>query len=165
MAGLIYLDYGTNGQVITCTLASLGNGSAQGSAAVNNSAAVGGNGGYEDALVQLTLKTGASGVTAVGLVNVYAVASTDGGTTYGENAGSNASVTLTVPTNARLIGSINAVANATTYKSNPMSVAAAFGGTMPQYWALIVQNETGGALDSTAGSFVLQYQGVYHQYT
>jgi hypothetical protein len=160
VAGNIELKYGTSGQTITCTLASLGNGSARGAAAVDNSTNV-----FEDAMVQLTLKSGASGTTATGIVNIYATGTSDGGTTYGEGAGSDAAVTLTAPPNAKLIGTINVVANATIYKSTLFSVAAAFGGFLPQKWALIIENKTGGSLDATAGSFTLQYIGVLHQYT
>lgn len=160
MAGNIEFLYGTSAQTITCTLASLTNTSARGAAAVDNSSNL-----FEDALVQLTLKSGASGTSTTGVVNIYATGTTDGGTTYGEGAGTDAAVTLTSPPNVKIIGTVNVVANATSYKSTPFSVAAAFGGTLPQKWALIVENQSGGTLDATAGNFTLQYQGVAHQYT
>lgn len=156
----IGLEYGSNGQVITCTTVSLASAGARASNAIANTGTV----PFEDLLVQFTLQSGTTGTSATGVVNVYAVASTDGGTTYGESAtGSDAAITLTSPTNAKLIGSINVVANSVVYKSNPMSVAAAFGGTLPQYVVIIVQNLSGHALGATTADFVLQYQGVEHQ--
>lgn len=151
--------FGANGQTITITLASLANNSARQCTAIDNSTNV-----FLDALVQLKLKTNAAGTATTGYVNVYAFGTVDGGTTYTENAGANdAGITLTVPPNAVLIGRINCVANATTYYSSPMSVAAAFGGVLPEKWGIIVENKTGATLDATAGNHAVKYQGVVAQ--
>jgi hypothetical protein len=158
MGGLIELDYGSTGQSITITLTTLASAAARASTAVDNSTNL-----FEDALVEVTIVTGSTGTSASGYVNIYAAGSVDGGTTYGDGAtGSDAAVTLTVPPNARLIGTLNCVANSTTYKSVPISVAAGFGGFLPQKWVIIISNQTGHALGT--GSSV-QYQGVQHQYT
>ncbi len=150
--------YGTSNQAITCTLASLTTGSARSCLAVDNSTNV-----YLDALVMVQIKSGASSTSATGTVNVYAYGTVDGGTTYTEGAGTDAGITLTAPPNVRLIGVLNVVANATTYKSGPFSVAQAFGGTMPDHWGLIIENKSGGTLDGTEGSHAKLYQGVYAQ--
>jgi len=151
--------FGTNGVAITITVASLANNSARQSTVIDNSTNV-----YLDALVQLKIKTNASGTATTGYVNIYAFGTVDGGTTYTENAGAtDAAITLTSPPNAVLIGRINCVANATTYYSIPMSVAAAFGGVLPEKWGIIVENKTGAALDSTAGNHAVKYQGVLNQ--
>lgn len=161
MAGDIKAKYGPSNQAITITLASLASGSARASTAVDNSSNV-----FEDALVSLKIKSGASGVSASGSVLVYAYGTTDGGTTYTDGAtGSDAAITLTVPPNAILIGVINVVANGTTYYGGPFSVANAFGGKLPDHWGIIVANNTGSALDSTEGNHAKTYQGVEHQYT
>jgi hypothetical protein len=140
----------------TCTLASLTTGSARQSTAIDNSSNL-----YLDALVQLRIKTGGSGTSASGYVAVYAYASADGGTTYTENAGaSDAAITLTVPTNLVLLGVINCVANSVTYKGPVWSVAAAFGGTMPKKWGIVVENQTGGTLSATEGDHLKLYEGV-----
>ena len=90
---------------------------------------------------------------------LYAYGTVDGGTTYTEGAtGSDAAITLTSPTNARIIGIINIVANSTTYTGGPFSVAAAFGGTLPQKWGIIVLNSSGGTFDASTAS--VEYQGV-----
>lgn len=153
--------FGTNNQAITCSLApggtGLANNGARESTAIDNTTDK-----FLDALVQLKIKTGASGVTATGYINVYAYGTSDGGTTYGDNCtGSDAAVTLVNPPNLRLIGTLNCVANATTYKSVPMSVAAAFGGILPDHWGIVIENKTGGALDTTEANHDKHYQGVY----
>ena len=104
--------YGSNNQAITCTFTSLANNGQRSSAALDNSSNL-----FLDALVSVKVKTNASGTLATGYVNVYAYATTDGGTTYGggeANMGTDAGVTLASPPNLVLIGTINAVANSTT---------------------------------------------------
>lgn len=150
--------YGSSGQTITCTLASLTTGSARSAAAVDNSSNL-----FLDALVQIQIKSGGSGTASTGYVNVYAYGTVDGGTTYAEGAGTDASITLTSPTNVKLIGRLNVVANSTTYKSEPFSVAAAFGGVLPDHWGIIIENQSGGTLDSTEGNHLKLYQGIQVQ--
>src|SRR6266511_865011 len=152
-------QFGTNGQTLTCTLASLANAAARQSIEVDN-----GTNLYLDALVMLKVKSNAAGTLATGYVAVYAYATVDQGTTRTEAAGAtDAGITLTVPPNARLIGIINVVANAVTYVGGPFSVAQAFGGILPERWGIIVQNQSGAALDATEGNHAKLWQGVYQQ--
>jgi hypothetical protein len=151
--------YGSNNQAITCTFTSLANNGQRSSAALDNSSNL-----FLDALVSVKVKTNASGTLATGYVNVYAYATTDGGTTYGggeANMGTDAGVTLASPPNLVLIGTINAVANSTTYVKSGLSVAAAFGGVLPDHWGIVIENKTGATLDASIGS--ANYQGVYAQ--
>lgn len=151
--------FGTSNQTITCSLASLANNGARASTVIDNSSNL-----FLDALVQLTVRSGPASTSTTGVVYVYVYATADGGTTYSDGAtGSDADITLTSPNNVRLIGVINIVSNATSYKSSPMSVASAFGGILPEKWGIIVENRTGGTLDSTEGSHAKFYQGVYAQ--
>lgn len=148
--------FGTTGQVITITIASLANGSSRQSTVVDNTVNL-----YSDALVLLKIRTGGSGTSATGVVSVYAFGTVDN-TIYSENAGAtDAAITLTANPNVRLIGILNVAANATTYYSPVFSVASAFGGTMPAKWGIIINNGTGGTLDATAGNHSATYQGVY----
>jgi hypothetical protein len=156
MSTVFKSDY-DSGAAFTCTLASLANNAARSSAAVDNSTNL-----YLDALVQMQIKSG-TGTSASGTVLVYAYGTTDGGTTYPEGAGTDTGVTLTVPTNLKLIGTINVVADSTTYKSDPVSVAGAFGGILPQKWGIVVLNQSGAALDSTEGNHKKLYQGTWVQ--
>jgi len=140
----IKTQYGNSNQAVTLTLAGLANSGARSSTYRDNASDL-----FIDALVSLQVKTGWTGVAATGYLNVYAYATTDGGTTYTDGAtGSDAGITLPSMPNARLVGIITAGANNTTYKSGPFSVAAAFGGVLPERWGIIVENKTGAALSA-----------------
>lgn len=159
MAANIKGAYGTSNQTITITLASLTNTSARESTVIDNTTNL-----FLDALVQVISKSPASGTSASGYIVIWAYATADGGSNYTQSAtGSDAGITLTVPPNARRVGVINMVANAVTYKGGPYSVAAAFQGALPQKWGIIIENQSGGTLDSTGGSHSVFYQGVYGQ--
>lgn len=149
----------SNAATITITAASLGNGSARASTALDNSTNL-----YIDAQVGGKIKTSGASTETTGSCTIYAYASVDGGTTYTEAAtGTDAAITLTAPTNAIPIGVVNTVANATTYNFGPFSVAKAFGGVLPRNWGIILVNNAGSALDATGGSFDFQYRGVQFQ--
>lgn len=155
MAFDIKQGYGTSNQAFTITITSLGSASARESTAIDNSLNK-----FKDALVVVKVKANAAGTSSSGYVNVYAYGTADGGTTYNGGAtGTNAAITLTSPPGMELIGSFPVVANAATYNSPPMSVAAAFGGVLPDHWGIVVQNQSGAALDAAVGS--AWYQGVY----
>jgi hypothetical protein len=147
--------YGTSNQAIAVTAAAtLTNNSQASSAAVDNTTNL-----FLDALVSVKITTAAASTSATGSVNVYAAGTTDGGTTYGggeANMGTDHTVTLTAPPNIVLLGVINAVANATTYWRSALSVAQAFGGTLPDHWCLILENKTGATLTAATAD----YQGV-----
>lgn len=151
--------FGTNGQALTLTIASLGNNSARQSTEVDNTSNL-----YMDVLLTVKVKSNSSGTSATGFVNIWAFATVDNGTTRSEAAGaSDAAITLAAPSNLRFIGVLSVVANSTTYIGGPFSVAAAFGGVMPAYWGIVLENKTGAALDSTGGNHSALYQGVYGQ--
>jgi hypothetical protein len=161
MAGNLQTKYGTSNQAITVTLGGLTQGSARASTAIDNTTNV-----FHDALVSVKVKTGAGVAANQKAVNVYAYATTDGGTNYTEGAtGTDAAITLAVPTNAILLGVISAPTAATVYPGGPWSVAAAFGGSLPDHWGIIVENQQGQTLDATEGNHTKTYQGVYGQYT
>lgn len=151
--------FGTSNQTITITVASLANNAARESTAIDNSTNL-----FIDAEVFVKVKSAAASTSSTGSVAVYAYGTVDGGTTYTEGAtGTDAAITLTSPPNAPLIGVVNVVANATTYRRGPFSVAAAFGGTLPEKWGIILVNLSGATLDSTAGNHSVVYQGVLAQ--
>jgi hypothetical protein len=163
VATTIETKFGTTNQAITCQLAPAGvglaNNGARQSAAIDNRTNL-----FLDALVTVKVKSNAAGTSATGYVNVYAYGTTDDGTTYTDGAsGSDATFTPTAPPNMRLIGVINVVANATSYTGGPFSVAAAFGGNLPAFWGIVIENKTGAALDATEGNHLKTYQGVQGQ--
>lgn len=154
--------YGSNGQAITCTITSLANGSnasgaGRASTAVDNTSNL-----WLDVLVSLKIKTSSSALGSDKAVYCYAYGTSDGGTDYTDGVtGSDAAFTGTNPPNMKLIGIINAVSTSTTYIGGPWSVAAAFGGVLPDHWGIYVVNFTGQTLDASVGS--AWYQGVQAQ--
>jgi hypothetical protein len=160
----IQSKYGTEKQGITISLApggvGLANAAARVSTVIDNTTNL-----FLDALVQLQLKSGASGVSANGFANIYAYGTVDAADNFYPEAitGTDAALTLVVPTNLRFIGVINMVANATAYISEPMSVAAAFGGVLPEKWGIVIENQSGAAFDTTEANHLKWYQGVEGQ--
>lgn len=126
----------------TITLASLANGSGQASTAIDNSSDL-----AISADIRVKIKTGASSTVATGYVSVYLVRSDDGTNFDDGFGGSNASYT---PVNAVLLGTVNAVANATTYTK--VFDTAELGLSLPTKYCIGIVNSTGGTLDSTGGN-------------
>lgn len=142
--------------LITITLASLASGAWRQSAFVDNSV-----NDYMDAKLILKVKTGA---TAAGTVDIWFYASADGGTTFSDGAsGTDSAFTPTATPNLEFVTSIQTPTATTTYVSTVKSVAAFFGGTMPQQWGLAIHNTNGGVLDATEGNFLKSYQGITFQ--
>lgn len=159
MAGDLKIKYGTSNQAITCTITSLANNTMRGSTAISNTSNL-----FTDALVQVQIKTASSGTTTTGYVNIYAYA-TSASTYPGGFSGTDGAYTG-LAANLVPIGRISATSNSTTYTSNPLSVAAAFGGNLPESWGIVVENQTNTgstALDASVGS--AWYQGVLGQYS
>jgi hypothetical protein len=163
MAGNIENKYGTNNQAITITLASLASSTVfvgRASTAIDNTTNV-----FQDALLLIKITT-AGTLVAPAYVTVYGYGTVDGGTTYTEAAtGTDAGITLANPPNARVIGVLSTPVTATAYIGGPWSVAAAFGGVLPDHWGIIVVNTSGAALNSTEGNHLKLFQGVLTQYT
>lgn len=156
----IKAKYGSSNQAITITLASLADNAYRESTAVDNSSNC-----FLDALVQVKILVTASAPAGEACVNIWAYGTADGGTTYSGGAtGSDAAFGSSAGQligNCRLIGVINCDAASETFESDLMSVAAAFGGVLPDHWGIIVQNQLGAALESSGQSAF--YQGVYAQ--
>jgi hypothetical protein len=152
--------YGTSGQALTITLASLANVSARGCTAVSNATTL-----YEDVLLFFKLETGATVTASTGYINIYGYASVDGGTTYTESfAGTDGAVTLTTPPNATLIAQINANVANTIYRAGPISFCRQMGyDRLPANWGVFVLNQSGGGLNATAANQAITYQGVNGQ--
>lgn len=144
---------------LTITLASLASSSARQSVNVDNSATL-----YVDAMVDVTVKLAAGSPSGDRAIYVFAYGSEDG-SNYGDNAsGSDAALTMRVPTNLRPLGIINTPdSGGLTYKSGPMSLAAAFGGIVPRRWGIVVQNRSGLALSATGGDHSVRFSGVTYQ--
>lgn len=153
----IKIEYGTS-TAMTITLASLASGSARQSTAVDNT-----SNKFEDAMVVADIKLATGTPAGDQCLYFFAFASEDG-TNYTDNAGgTDAAITLRVPSNLRPLGvTYVPTSGGLTYKSAPMSVAAAFGGILPRKWGIVVYNQSGVALDATGGNHSVRYTGIYH---
>lgn len=161
--GDIKTKYGSSSkQAITITLASLATTTGttgRESTAIDNSTNL-----FLDALVMVTVRLPNSGtIGGKKMCAVYAYGALEASSpTYPDTAtGSDAAITLTSPTQLRLIGVISCPAINATYKSAPMSVAAAFGGALPPKWGIVVLNMTNVALDSSGNA--AEYVGILAQ--
>ncbi len=142
---------------ITITLASLGGSSARESTAIDNSSNL-----YLDAMVYVALKLQAGSPSAPKTINIYLYGSLDG-TNYTDNAtGSDAAVTMRIPTNLRGPFVLAAQdSGGLTYKGVIGSVAQYFGGILPYKWGIVVENATGITLSASESDHTKQYRGVY----
>lgn len=175
MASDIKTKYGSTNQTITITLNSLASSQTAGrqSTEVDNTSDL-----FLDALVTVKLTFPTAGSLANDkTVYVYAwgVVDTSGPTRPGEIASASANSTIgatdaayTINANGTplsLIGMINTPTLNTSSNgvivSNPMSVAAAFGGNLPPKWGIVIVNFCGVTLHSSGNS--AWYQGVLAQ--
>lgn len=147
--------YGTTGQAISCTLASLAYLSYRESAAIDNQTNL-----WLDALVHLQIKLQAGTPASDKAVYVYAAASVDGTNWPDTVTGADASITPNSPTQLRLLGVIQAPTSGGTFKGGPWSVASVFG-ALPPKWSIVVFNKTGIALSATEGDHLKIYTPVY----
>lgn len=133
---------------ITITLTSLSDNAARQSTEIDNTSNL-----YLDALVRIKTE-GLAGSTDT--VNVYAYGQVGNDVRTDSAGATDAAITVR---NARLIGVIQM--NATTpVVSGPMSVASAFGGALPPKWGIIVENNSGASLSSTAADHDVDFVGI-----
>jgi hypothetical protein len=141
---------------ITCTIASLASGAAQGSVAVDNS-----SNQYLDAQLTLLIAVAAGSPSGSKVINIYGYRSVDG-TNFDDPApGTDGAITVGSPTNLILLESINVPTGGKTYSKQIASLAAKFGGVLPIKWGLVIENQTGVALSGSGHS--LQYRGLFAQ--
>lgn len=120
---------------------------------------------YVDALVYVEFSTNASAKSDLKAVRFWLAGSVDAtsreysDSLVGDASGSDP-VTPTSPPNLSLLGVVHAPGTSTTYKGGPFSIAQAFGGVMPRYWILVIENRTGQDL-GTSPHPSFKYMGVY----
>lgn len=141
---------------LTITLASLANNAWRESTVVDNT-----TNKYTDALLGGQIMTGTT-PTVNTTIEVYLYALADGTVYTGGASGSDAAYTadgeeLLFPV-AQII-QIDATSNQG-YVFGPVSVAAAFGGTMPSKWGVVVKNASAVALNATGGNHFIKFIGV-----
>ena len=149
------LNYGTSNDLsFAGAFSTAANNAVHSSAAITTST----TNNIVDALVRVQATVGT--VASPNQIVVYVYGSEDG-TNYAGNSGTSDDVdgtakaltALQSPTNMRLLGVISTMVSSATVKSQPMSVAAAFGGVMPRKWGIVVQNTTGAAFTAASGSY------------
>jgi hypothetical protein len=105
---------------------------------------------YQDALVQVVLDFANTAPANDKAAYVYVCAGIESGTYSDPCSGSEGTITLTnvgsTGQNVRLIGVLAYETADAVIESSPMSVAAAFGGTLPPYWKVVIINYSGAAL-------------------
>jgi len=125
----------TANQTVTITLASLANGGTAVSNAIDNS-----TDGFLSAEFQIRVRTGT--VAGTPTVSVYLLRSVDGGTDYDDSTNVN---------NPELMRQISTPVATTTYTSSVRVES------LPQYFKIMVVNNTGGTLDSTGSNHYIKY--------
>jgi hypothetical protein len=149
---------------LTITLASLASDTnlltGRESAAIDNTANL-----YLDILVSGKITAGTS-PTASRSIEVWAVGSWDGTNWPDVFDGTESAETITsADIKASVCRYVAAMATANTsdraYHFGPVSLASAFGGTLPPKVVLFVTHSTGVALNSTAGNHQIRLQPVY----
>lgn len=142
---------------ITITLTSLGNGSYQQSAAVDNT-----TNKYADAFVYGHVKNNGTPLVT-GSYSLFVYGSNDNGTTYSNNAsGSDASFTPDSVNNLLLLATVATTATAGLISYWPgISVCQAARWTvLPSKWGIIFLNNSNVALTGTGSDHVFSFQGV-----
>ena len=135
-----------NSAAATITIASLANAAGRASTAIDNSSAL-----NYSADIFVKVKTGASGTSATGYVDIYLIRSEDG-TNYEDGfAGTDGAY---VPNNATKIGIMSCVANSTTYTA---VINTSMFGELPRNFCIGLYNATGAALTATAGDHAVTY--------
>ena len=149
---------------LTITLASLGSDTnlltGRESATIDNSSNL-----YLDDLISGKITTGTS-PTAARSIEVWAIGSWDGTNWPDVMDGTESGETITsADIKASVCRFVAAMATANTsdrtYHFGPVSIAAAFGGTLPPKFVLFVTHSTGVALNSTDGNHQIRIQPVY----
>lgn len=158
------LVYGTT-QTITISPASLGSSgtfvSGRASTVVSNTSNL-----YLDALLSGKIRVGTT-PTINTLINIYLWGLVDDTPTYPDSiTGSDAAFS---PTTAgvmagymKLVASlqVDATTSDRDYHFSGISVAEAFGGSLPEKWGVYVAHNTGVNLNATGGNHLVKYQGV-----
>ena len=150
----IKIAYGTSTSMTTTGLLSLANLAGWQSDVVDNTTNL-----YDDYFFRVTRL--AATTSGTGLVDFYAYAAMSD-TTYTDVAtGTAGAFTAAGRLNSSYIGSVT-MNTITAVVGTPLSVAAAFNGTMPSKWGVIAINNCGSALTSLGAAIQMHYQGAYY---
>jgi hypothetical protein len=140
---------------ITLTLTSLTNGSWRASTAVDNTSNL-----YLDAILGGSVQMGTS-PTNNGTFDIYLYSTYDGTNYTGGVSGTDAAYTADGEEKLFVLVKSIIVDNTTDqdYVWGSVSVAAAFGGTLPSKWGVVVENNTGVTTNATGTNNETQFIG------
>lgn len=154
----------SSANTVTITLTSLADAGWRESTALNNNSST----NYVDCLVGGKIQIGAVG--ADGTIEIYAYGSYDGTEYTAGLTGSDGTITwgTTGSTgvdsyfNLPLLGTVivDTTDDNDDVRWGPFSIAAAFGGSVPPKWGVVVRNRTGTAFHATGTNNECQYTGV-----
>jgi len=142
---------------LTWTPASLASGSYDGSLAINN-----GSDKYGDVTVGGFITAGTT-PTSGKKIDIFAYGSWDAGTTYTAGMPGTDGGTPDTGEEDQLVHLGTIIIDGTSdhrYEYGPFSIAAAFGGIVPEKWGLAVYQDTAKALNATAGNHEAKYTGI-----
>jgi len=125
-------------QAITITASTLANGAARQSASVTSDT----TNNVNDYRVYVKPTLGSGTLSSSKAVFVWVATSEDGTNWTGNATGSDASITLDSP-NQFFLGCAIPFAAVSTARGGSFSLKAACGGSVPQKWSIIVENQTG----------------------
>ena len=147
------ISYSTPTTVSPTSWQSLASSTTAGAGAANRTTPTTGN--TVDVLVQVQVTTGTITPSATTGVYVYAAGSVDGTLWPDTLTGGDATVASLTPTTGnslRFLAYIPCSASTTAFDSQPLSLAAAFGGVVPPRYQILIQNQTGAALAASGNS-------------
>ncbi len=160
MATVHNITYSATNTAMTITLAALSNVAARCSNSIDNSSTL-----YLDASVFVQIGIGTTTGTD-NAIYVYGYGGYDNSNFGGEGAyalGADGAV-LTTPSNLPLLGVMStnlfASVTSTNYQMFIGSVANSFGGVLPKYWGVVIDNRSGAALVNTATNHYVSYSGI-----
>ena len=128
------LQYATASALTVTGIGTLANGSSAISATVDNTTTL-----FMDVKIELVFAT-ASGATATGTVEVWAKESIDN-TDFDDDS------------NDKLVAVVVLAAAGIQTRKRIVSLASAFGGTIPPYWQVRIRNATGAAFTSASATY------------
>jgi hypothetical protein len=162
------LNYGTSTALASTSFSSLASKNTTATAAASSAAATTSTtANVTDAMARVQVVTPAFTPTASTTVDVYVYGSEDGtqwpgaAATSEVLAGTDVAVSLSsLSNNLRFLGTIQCHTSGGTFTTEPMSIAAAFGGFLPRKWAILIQNNLPAGVSLTSGS--VKYSEIYY---
>jgi hypothetical protein len=119
---------------------------------------------YDDAQVKVVLDFANTAPGSSRCAYVFAYSGLESGVYTNPASGSEGTITLVDvtanPQNLALIGVVPYTTQDEVAESRVMSVASAFGGTLPDYWGIVIINHSGAALAASGNT--VKWKGIYH---